>query len=196
MLAVCGMQNPCNTLRLPPFRHGFLAALSLGLVALTPRTAEALTLTLDDPHPVIVIPDSGSLVHTFTGTLSFDRGFTWSAASLYFPFIDGALPVISGGSIINAPYTAAENEGIFSGGLFSFIINSTDLPGFYNQAFGGGPATFSIEVWDGINQVSVEKSYTITLVDSARVPDGGVTSLLWLGALGTLGWFHRRGLQA
>lgn len=170
-------------------------ALSLGLLALTPRTAEALTLTLDEPHAVLVIPESGSFVHTFTGTLSFDRGFDWSSTELLFPFIDGALPGIVTANLINIPYPGAENGGLFAGGLFTFSIQSTDLPGFYNQALGGGPATLSIGVWDGINQVTATQPYTITLVDSARVPDGGITSLLCLGALGTLGWFHRRGLQ-
>lgn len=195
MLLNCGMNTATPPTPVPSLRHLFLVTMTFGLVALTPPSAEALTLTLDDPNPVLVIPDSGSFVHIFTGTLSLDRNFSVGEAELLFPFINGAIPGLEG-NIINFPYPGAENGGTYVGGLFSFVINSTALPGFYNERFGGGPAFFSITAMDGNNDISSSVNYTITLARSTSVPDGGFTSLLLVGALGTLGLISRRRSQS
>lgn len=183
------------------FRKILLLTPAVGLVAATSRPVLAgvpvagVTLTLDDPFPTLVIPSSGSFTHTFTGTVSFTPGLAWDESALFYPFINGALPGIQTGANINVPYPGAENGGIFSGGLFTFEISSTDLPGVYNEAFGGGPATLNVWATDGTTRYSDTVSYTITLVSSpTSVPESspiGVASVL-LGIVAAARCYQRR----
>lgn len=187
------MKNTRVASLLPRVPHTFLVALTFGLLALTNPSAQAVTLTLNDPNPTLVVPSSGSITHTFTGTLSFDPGFSLNSATLLFPFINGGAPGLFGNNI-NFPYSDANEGGTFSGGLFTIEIFSTSPFGSYNQRFGGGPATFGVSLSErqGNTTLSASAPYTVTLVPSAGVPDGGGTLLLLVGALGTLGWIKRR----
>lgn len=174
------------------FRSALLAAHAVGALALATQPTQAgnvvaVSLTLDDPFPTLVIPSSGSFVHTFTGTLSFSTGFNFAEAELFFPFVNGAVPGLSG-EIINTPYTAANNGGLFTGGLFTIEVSSTDLPGVYNEQFGGGPATFGVKVAGALGGILEDtEPYTVTLVAApTSVPESSpiimAAVLLGMGA--------------
>jgi len=178
--------------------HVRTAVASFGLLSLTLlplHAGGAPVLTLDDPNPIISVPSSGSIFHNFGGTLSFSLGFEFDGATLLFPFINGASPGLTSGEFLNIPYSDAADGGTFAGDLFRYQIGSAATLGFYNEEFGGGPATLEVRSHNAAGAIeTVSAPYTITLVAASAVPEPSSLVLLAVGSvmLFAAGGVHRR----
>lgn len=183
------------------FQTLLVGAKLIGLLAILPASANAaVTLVLNDPNPTVVIPSSGSITLTFTGTLSIGQGFYWSGTTLHYPFVDAGVfpPGLTSGVILAAASNANNGGTLTDEPMFSFDISSTDLPGLYDENFAGGPVTFVVnaENRDTGEQVSAEVPYTINLVaEPVTVPESSpwaVAGLLFVATAGFRSWRRRR----
>ncbi len=163
----------------------------LGLLAAMTSSASAdVVLTLDDANPTVTIPSS-ELDFVFTGTLKLDPGFTAFSAQLENLFQGGNPPELFG-DFSNFPYAGADTGGGFVGGLFHFEIDPTSAPGFYDQAFGGGPVLFTVIAQDANgDQETGSVAFTVTLVQGVPEPSSLVLASCGLVALIGFGRYRR-----
>jgi hypothetical protein len=150
-----------------------------------------VTVTLDDPNPTLVIPSSGSFTHTFSGTISVVSPFSIDDAELFFPFINCAPPGLLTGNIINFPFA-----GTYVGDLFTYEINATDTPGFYNEQLGGGLATFTVKASSSRVQASGSAAYSINLVTSVPESSPVFVASILLGIFAVVRSYKLRNVPA
>lgn len=150
--------------------RGFLAF--VGPVALLmcifaePLQAVPIKLTIDNPHQTVVRPANGVIALDFIGTVMIGHRFSFEEAILdvdYDRSSNHGIPTQLG----SLNFSDADHGGSISGVLFTALINSSTVPGFYGFHFGGNePAEFSIEASDERRFVTASQAFSIRVIAS------------------------------
>jgi len=159
-----------------------------GLFAFAASANAVVNFNITNPSQVVAAPNSGFVLVTFAGTVTLTGGFAPSFAAVESPgngsnfltfdsFDAGFLTYLSN-AVVNSNY---------AGDLFTFQVQSTDVPGLYDQNNGGfGSSPFAEAIFYASKNGALASDNEFFDVTVTAVPEPASMAVLGLGAAALL----------
>jgi len=160
-----------------------LLAAAFGMIA----SAQAgFNLNIDSQYQTAVLPSSGSITVTFTGTVDvLLPNFDITGASLEFPYANSSDFLNDAFDSNFLTYISGSSPGVdYSGALFTVTVTSTTPQGFYYLDSSGGLAELVVSGSNGTVSGSDNEFFGVNVV-----PEPATMAVLGLGAMALV---HRR----
>lgn len=139
----------------------------------------SLLLTIEQPDQTVTRPDTGSIQVQFSGTITFDPGYTVDGFGFFAPILPATGEQLRGPFSNAQPYVVG---GTYTGPFFYLIVPSTATLGRYDMSINGPSYFFASEEIGGVKQ-EVDINISVDVVAGATAVPEPSTGLLIGAAL-------------